>query len=54
MFAKIISFYKICTENVKKRIISGCKHHNLMTDWDKTASPHHPKNGDEGTSIYKV
>mgnify|MGYP006926733305 FL=1 len=31
MFVKIISFYKICTENVKKRIISGCKHHNLMT-----------------------
>ena len=52
MFVKIISFYKICTENVKNRIISGCKHHNLMTDWDKTASPHHPKNGDEGTYIY--
>ncbi|CDD04925.1 unknown [Prevotella sp. CAG:592] len=34
MFVKIISFYKICTENVKKRIISGCniiKQHPLTT-----------------------
>lgn len=47
MFVKIISFYKICAEIVKKRIISGYRYH-------KTASPHHLKNGDEETYIYKV
>gem|GEM_PF-6995927 len=47
MFVKIISFYKICTKNVKKT-------HHFGVQYHKTASPHHPKNGDEGTYIYKV